>query len=57
MIKTRAAKVACIADFIPDLRIDGPDEGDLLVLGWGGTYGAIREAVSRCQKQGLSVAR
>jgi 2-oxoglutarate ferredoxin oxidoreductase subunit alpha len=57
MIKTRAKKVELIANFIPDLRVNGPEHGDLLVLGWGGTYGAIREAVSQAQAQGLSVAR
>ena len=57
IVKTRAAKVAQIANFISPLQIDGPQEGDLLVLGWGGTYGAIREAVTRCQARGYSVAR
>ncbi len=57
IVKTRAEKVARVADFIPDLKIDGPEEGDLLVLGWGGTYGAIREAVARSQASGYSVAR
>jgi len=57
MMKTRAEKVARIVNYIPDLRVDGPECGDLLVLGWGGTYGAIREAVSQAQAQGLSVAR
>ncbi len=57
IVKTRAAKVARVANFIPDLSIDGPEEGDLLVLGWGGTYGAIREAVARSQASGYSVAR
>ena len=36
---------------IPPLDVDGPAEGDLLVLGWGGTYGAIRSAVERLQAQ------
>lgn len=57
IVKTRAEKVARIADFVPELHIDGPEEGDLLVLGWGGTYGAIREAVARSQAKGLKVAR
>ncbi len=57
MMKTRAEKVARIVNYIPDLRVDGPECGDLLVLGWGGTYGAIREAVSQAQGQGLNVAR
>lgn len=57
IVKTRAKKVAHIADFIPPLSVEGPYEGDLLVLGWGGTYGAIREAVTRSQAKGYNVAR
>ena len=39
IVKTRAAKVAQIANFISPLQIDGPEEGDLLVLGWGNLRG------------------
>ena len=42
MTLLRAQKVAGIADDIPPLEVFGPEEGDLLVLGWGSTYGAIR---------------
>ena len=52
----RAAKVAGIANDIPDLQVHGPLEGELLVLGWGSTYGAIRSAVERLQADGRSVA-
>ena len=52
----RQAKVARIADDIPPLDVFGPDRGDLLILGWGSTYGAIRSAVERLQAQGRSVA-
>ena len=52
----RQAKVARIADDIPPLEVLGPDRGDLLILGWGSTYGAIRSAVERLQGQGRSVA-
>ncbi|HEU4673102.1 MAG TPA: 2-oxoacid:acceptor oxidoreductase subunit alpha [Candidatus Limnocylindrales bacterium] len=52
----RAEKVARIADDIPDLQVFGPAEGDLLILGWGSTYGAIRSAVERLQAAGRSVA-
>ena len=52
----RQAKVARIADDIPPLEVLGPDHGDLLILGWGSTYGAIRSAVERLQAQGRSVA-
>jgi 2-oxoglutarate ferredoxin oxidoreductase subunit alpha len=56
MIKTRAQKIANIANEIPLLSVNGPEKGDLLVIGWGGTHGAITTAVNRAQKQGLSVA-
>ena len=48
----RQAKVAGIADDIPPLEVFGPAEGDLLILGWGSTYGAIRSAVERLQGRG-----
>ncbi|CAN5760969.1 2-oxoacid:acceptor oxidoreductase subunit alpha [soil metagenome] len=52
----RAEKVAGIARDIPDLQVRGPVRGDLLVLGWGSTYGAIRSAVERLQAAGHSVS-
>jgi len=52
----RQEKVARIADDIPELIAHGPERGDLLVLGWGSTYGAIRSAVERLQADGRSVA-
>jgi 2-oxoglutarate ferredoxin oxidoreductase subunit alpha len=56
MTKVRAQKVANIAEEIPELAVAGPAEGDLLVVGWGGTYGAIRTAVERSQRKGMRVA-
>jgi 2-oxoglutarate ferredoxin oxidoreductase subunit alpha len=57
MSRTRAAKIAGIAEYIPEQKIDlGDDSGKLLVVGWGSTYGAIREAVQRCRDRGLSVS-
>jgi len=52
----RQAKIAGIAVDIPPLEVFGPKEGDLLVLGWGSTYGAIRSAVERLQDKGASIA-
>jgi 2-oxoglutarate/2-oxoacid ferredoxin oxidoreductase subunit alpha len=52
----RQAKIAGIADDIPALEVYGPESGDLLVVGWGSTYGAIRSAVERLQAEGWSVA-
>ncbi len=56
MQELRAAKVAGIARDIPPLEVFGPDRGDLLILGWGSTYGAIRSAAERLQADGRSVA-
>jgi 2-oxoglutarate ferredoxin oxidoreductase subunit alpha len=56
MVRTRRRKIDNIAETIPDLEIKGKASGELLVLGWGSTYGAITTAVERCQKKGLSVS-
>src|SRR6185369_4312070 len=56
MTELRAAKIAGIARDIAPLEVFGPDEGDLLILGWGSTYGAIRSAVERLHERGASVA-
>ena len=56
MTTVRAQRVAQIADDIPVQEVDGPQQGRLLVLSWGGTYGACATAVQRCQAGGVSVA-
>ncbi|HWP48999.1 MAG TPA: 2-oxoacid:acceptor oxidoreductase subunit alpha [Candidatus Limnocylindrales bacterium] len=56
MVKLRAEKVARIAQEIPPTRIYGQPEGDLLVVGWGSTFGSILTAVERCQAEGLLVS-
>ncbi|MBS1687604.1 MAG: 2-oxoacid:acceptor oxidoreductase subunit alpha [Bacteroidetes bacterium] len=57
MVKIRQAKVDMIANYIPQQTLDsGPEKGDVLVLGWGSTYGAIKSAVATLQSQGKSVA-
>jgi 2-oxoglutarate ferredoxin oxidoreductase subunit alpha len=56
MVMTRAQKIANIAFEVPELAVSGPEEGDLLVAGWGGTYGSIVTAVQRAQRKGLKVA-
>jgi 2-oxoglutarate ferredoxin oxidoreductase subunit alpha len=56
MIKTRAQKIANIANEIPELTVTGPAEGDLLVIGWGGTYGSLVTAAQRAQRKGRKVA-
>jgi 2-oxoglutarate/2-oxoacid ferredoxin oxidoreductase subunit alpha len=56
MVDVRAAKVAGIARDIPPTRVQGPDSGDLLVVGWGSTYGAIAQACEKATAEGRSVA-
>ena len=56
MVHLRAEKVERIANDIPLASVDGDEKGDLLVVGWGGTYGAIRSAVEAKRAQGKSVS-
>lgn len=56
MCRLRAEKIERIADFIPEASPDGPSEGDLLVLSWGGTFGAVYTACKRAQGKGHAVA-
>jgi len=57
MVALRADKVAKIADRFKPIRLDsGPPEGELLIVGWGSTYGAIRTAALQLQAEGRSVA-
>ncbi len=56
MIKLRASKVERIANDIPLAVVEGNDSGDVLVVGWGGTYGTIKTAVEKKRKEGKSVS-
>ncbi len=57
MTHLRAAKVAKVADDVPPLEVDDPDgDAELLVLGWGSTYGTIRAAARRVRDGGRKVA-
>ena len=56
MVNLRAKKVANVADDIPLQKVNGPASGDLLVLSWGGTYGACATAVTEVQAAGGAVA-
>ncbi|HHE32510.1 MAG TPA: 2-oxoacid:acceptor oxidoreductase subunit alpha [Chlorobaculum parvum] len=57
MTKLRAEKVERVVDIVPDQTIDnGEESGDLLVLGWGSTYGAIKIAVERAVETGHKVS-
>ncbi|MFZ2324784.1 MAG: 2-oxoglutarate ferredoxin oxidoreductase subunit alpha, partial [Ignavibacteriaceae bacterium] len=57
MIHLRAEKIKNIENDIPLLEVDGNQEGDLLVIGWGGTYGSIKEAVSKARSLGYNVSQ
>ena len=56
MTAARLQKVETVARHIPALQVYGDAEGDLLLVGWGGTYGSIRTAVDRAQQAGKKVA-
>ncbi len=56
MTELRAKKVDRIAESIKPVAVDGPEEADLLVLGWGSTFGAIRAGTRNARQAGYSVA-
>jgi 2-oxoglutarate ferredoxin oxidoreductase subunit alpha len=56
MVRIRAAKVAGIKPAGTDILWTGPKKGQLLLLGWGSTYGAIKAATLELQKEGIAVA-
>jgi 2-oxoglutarate ferredoxin oxidoreductase subunit alpha len=56
MTDLRAAKVEKVADYIPVQDVYGEPEGDLLVVSWGGTFGAVRSAVEEVQNQNRKVS-
>ena len=56
MVRIRARKVAGIVADIPDLEVEGDEDADVLVAGWGGTYGPIAAAVRRIRGDGRKVA-
>ena len=57
MMRLRAEKVARIANDIPDAVVRGPQSGDLLIVGWGSTYGAIYSAVTDLAREGIQVSQ
>jgi 2-oxoglutarate ferredoxin oxidoreductase subunit alpha len=56
MVRTRAEKIRRIANDIPPIQVNGDREGQLLLIGWGGTYGAITSAVERVRAKGKKVS-
>ncbi len=56
MVSLRQEKVDRVANVIPELHVHGDESGDLLVVGWGGTYGHLISAVERLRNQGKKVS-
>lgn len=56
MVKTRQDKINSIANYIPDVSVLGNEDADLLIVGWGGTYGHLCEAMEMIQEKGKKVA-
>jgi 2-oxoglutarate/2-oxoacid ferredoxin oxidoreductase subunit alpha len=56
MIRIRAEKVERVAEKVPDLKVYGEDSGDLLVVGWGGSYGHLITSVRELQTEGHKVS-
>ena len=56
MIMIREDKVENVANFVPEQEVLGEPDGELLVVGWGGTYGALYTAVQDLQEEGLSIS-
>ncbi len=57
MVQLRAQKVKNIENDIPLLEVEGDQDAELLVIGWGGTDGSITEAVNRARNKGIKVAK
>ncbi|MGZ5244409.1 MAG: 2-oxoacid:acceptor oxidoreductase subunit alpha [Bacteroidia bacterium] len=55
MVNIREEKINRIANNIPDLEVEGDQAGDILLVGWGGTYGAIETAARQLRREGFSI--
>ncbi len=53
MVKIRAEKIKRVQNYIPDIEPEFDQEGDLLVVGWGGTYGSLHAAVKQMHDEGI----
>ena len=56
MVKVREDKVNRVVNVIPDLEVMGDSQGDLLVVGWGGTFGYLKTAVQELQEEGEKIS-
>ena len=54
MVKIRAEKIKRVQNYIPELQVEFASEGDLLVVGWGGTYGSLHTAVKQLNEEGMN---
>jgi 2-oxoglutarate ferredoxin oxidoreductase subunit alpha len=54
MTKMRAEKIKRVENYIPELTTEFTESGDLLVIGWGGTYGSLHSAVKQINEEGYS---
>jgi 2-oxoglutarate ferredoxin oxidoreductase subunit alpha len=56
MVDVRAAKVERVAEYIPEQTVEGDPSGDLLVVGWGGTYGHLHTATAQMRAEGKKIS-
>src|SRR5690606_11009938 len=56
MTDLRQAKVDRIAEYVPEQEVFGDQDAEVLVVGWGSSYGAIREAYNQLHRQGIKMA-
>ncbi|MBV5283296.1 MAG: 2-oxoacid:acceptor oxidoreductase subunit alpha [Paludibacter sp.] len=56
MVNSRQAKVEYVSNFLPELKIEGDETADMLVIGWGGTHGHLMSAVMNMNKVGKKIA-
>ncbi len=56
MVNNRAEKVARLVNYIPELEVIGDEEGDILIVGWGGTYGHLLSALKELRAKGIKVS-
>jgi 2-oxoglutarate/2-oxoacid ferredoxin oxidoreductase subunit alpha len=56
MVRLRAQKIRNVVEDVPDAKVDGPAQGELLLVSWGGTYGSVRTAAEELRGQGRPVS-
>ena len=56
MVNARQAKVDYVSNFLPELKVEGDETAEMLVIGWGGTHGHLMSAVMNMNKDGKKIA-